>query len=237
MSRGNGGQDIFLNAQDHVQFMRILSETKSRTPFELYAYCLMPNHFHLLIRQRATALAQIMQTALTRYASYLNRIQGRRGHVFQSRYTALLCTDDAYFLTVLRYIHENPVRAGLAKVPEDWQWSSYRDYQSARADAIVDTTLCQTLLRAQPAGPEGPHRESPVDQRRMDLADLGKVVCEEAGITMAELCGLGKQRALAAARRSIVVRALSKGFRPTQIARYLQRSPALVSRYAVETKV
>jgi REP element-mobilizing transposase RayT len=141
MARGNGGARTYLDDADYQAFLRILSEVKARKPFRLYAYCLMPNHFHLLIEVEKFAISTIMHRLLTRYCKYFNIRRRRFGHVFQSRFKAILCDKDAYLLELLRYIHLNPVRARLVAGPELWPWSGFADYLADRPEALTDTAF------------------------------------------------------------------------------------------------
>ena len=139
MARGNGGSKTYLDDTDYQAFLRILSEVKARKPFRLYAYCLMPNHFHLLLEVDKFSISAIMHRLLTRYRKYFNIRRRRFGHVFQSRFKAILCDKDTYLLELLRYIHLNPVRARLVSGPELWPWSGFADYLAERPQALTDT--------------------------------------------------------------------------------------------------
>ncbi|MDE2509990.1 MAG: transposase, partial [Elusimicrobia bacterium] len=129
-------------------FLRTASRLKSKTPFAILAYCLMGNHFHLAIKVEHTPLNQIMQRLLTTYVTSFNSRHQREGHLFQARYKAVLCVDDAYLLALVRYIHLNPVRARLVTNPEDWPWSSYLAYAGRTAPAFIDTELVNELLQS-----------------------------------------------------------------------------------------
>ena len=118
--------------------MTYLSECKDRFPFYLYAFVLMKNHLHLLIEVEEVPLSRIMQTLLFSYAGYFNRRYREVGHLFQGRYKAILCDKDAYLLELVRYIHLNPVRAGLVKKPEDYVWSSHLGYLGEKREAMID---------------------------------------------------------------------------------------------------
>jgi len=128
MARGNNGQAVFLDAADYEAFLAALQATRDRYPFSLYAYVLMPNHFHLLLAVERASTARIMQALLTGYARWFNRVHQRHGHVFQGRYKAIVCEREPYLLALIRYIHLNPVRAGLVKRPGDWSWSGHGEY-------------------------------------------------------------------------------------------------------------
>jgi len=116
MSRGIEGTDIFLGNKDKDQFLEKLSEAAaSKGGPALYAWTLMSNHFHLLVRPGATHLSTIMQRLMTGYAVNFNKKYERVGHLFQNRYKSIVVEEDSYFLELVRYIHLNPIRAGMVK--------------------------------------------------------------------------------------------------------------------------
>lgn len=125
MSRGVDKRLIFLSDTDREIFLAYLRGVLAEDKIALFSYCLMGNHFHLLLAVSGTPLCLAMHKLLTRYSLYFNRVHDRVGHLFQSRYTALLCRDLAYLIQLAAYINLNPVRAGLAAEPSAWQWSSH----------------------------------------------------------------------------------------------------------------
>lgn len=130
MMRGVNRQSIFNEKEDNLRFLQTLSYCRDLSDYELYAYCLMGNHFHLLIKENKDTLGTIIKRIGSSYVYWYNMKYNRCGHLFQDRYKSETVEDDNYFLAVLRYIHQNPVKAGLVNYPEDYQWSSYRDYFS-----------------------------------------------------------------------------------------------------------
>ena len=138
ISRGNQKQDIFLDDRDMKTFLSYLAEYKLRYPFHLYAYCLMKNHFHLLVGIEETPLSKIMQSLLFRYTRYFNKRYGKVGHLFQGRYKAILCDKDVYLLELIRYIHLNPVRAKWVSNPEKYLWTSHLGYLGKVRDGLIE---------------------------------------------------------------------------------------------------
>ena len=126
--RGNAGQDIFFLKKDRGRFFSLLQEGIERYEFRVHAYCLMTNHIHLALQVGDVTLSRIMQNVSFRYTRYINRSRKQVGHLFQGRYKALLIDADSYLLELVRYIHNNPVRAGLSKTAEEYLWSSHRVY-------------------------------------------------------------------------------------------------------------
>ena len=124
-ARGNAKGAIFLTDSDREVFLSGLILARHLDGVLCHAYCLMRNHYHLLVETPRANLDDAMQRLNGTYAMRFNRHHERTGHVFQGRYGTKLITDDDYALTVVRYIAANPVQAGVCAAPEDWPWSSY----------------------------------------------------------------------------------------------------------------
>jgi REP element-mobilizing transposase RayT len=136
--RGNQKQDIFLDDTDCRRYLERLKTYKNTCGFILYAYILMRNHVHLLVETPNDPISRIMQRINFTYTQYFNRKYGKVGHLFQGRYTSYLCDKDTYLLNLVRYIHLNPVRAGLVKDAGAYAWGSHGDYLQG-AKGLVDT--------------------------------------------------------------------------------------------------
>jgi len=126
MARGNARQDIFLNDADRVKFIDNLGRVAKRFDWVVWAWCLMDNHYHLLIQTRQPTLSKGMREVNGVYTQAFNRRHGRVGHVLQGRYKAILIDQDSYLLELSRYVVLNPVRAGLVQLASESSWSSYR---------------------------------------------------------------------------------------------------------------
>jgi len=128
MVRGIERGDIFLNDADREQFCARLSRLLEETGMECLAWALIPNHFHLLLRPRQTSLAKFMRRLLTGYAVTFNQRRNRSGHLFQNRYKSIVCEEEEYLLELVRYIHLNPLRAGLVRSMEEldrYPWTGH----------------------------------------------------------------------------------------------------------------
>jgi putative transposase len=125
-SRGNAQCDIFLNDDDRIRFLDQLSQAVSRYDWYCHAYCLMDNHYHLLIETGAPTLSVGMKYLNGTYTQSFNRLHQRAGHVFQGRYKAILVEKESYLLELSRHIVLNPVRAKMVRSAKEWRWSSYR---------------------------------------------------------------------------------------------------------------
>lgn len=126
--RGINRQDIFYDDEDYRHFLKTLGKMKLDNQFIIYGYCLMTNHVHLLIKENTDSISRVMSRIGTSYAWWYNKKYGRSGHVFQGRYGSECVEKDEYLLTVIRYIHNNPVKAGIIHKPEEYRWSSIHAY-------------------------------------------------------------------------------------------------------------
>ncbi len=127
-SRGNEQRDVFRSRRDREQFLSYLQSATERYGTVIHAYCLMSNHYHLLLETPEGNLSQIMRHINGAYTTYFNVKRKRAGHLFQGRYKGIIVDADAYAAELSRYIHLNPVRAGIVIKPEDYEWSSYRNF-------------------------------------------------------------------------------------------------------------
>jgi REP element-mobilizing transposase RayT len=124
-SRGNRREDIYLDDNDRRNFLRILAQVYERFNWVCHSYCLMSNHYHLMIETPEANLSQGMRQLNGVYTQSFNRNHRRDGHLFQGRYKAILVQKDSYLLELSRYIVLNPVRAGMVRSVNEWPWSSY----------------------------------------------------------------------------------------------------------------
>lgn len=142
MLRGINQQDIFFEDKDYLVFQNIIKKTKKVYLYQLYSYVLMPNHIHLEIKDENQKLSQIIHSIATSYAIYFNKKYERKGHLFENRFQSKNVESVYYILNLVRYIHQNPLKAGICKM-ERYQWSSYFDYfnntRTREEEEIVDT--------------------------------------------------------------------------------------------------
>ncbi len=139
MLRGNGGDDLFFSDRDRRRLEALVAEGVERFKHLIHAYCWMTNHVHLAIQVGDVPLSKIIQNLAFRHARRINKRRGRMGHLFQGRYRALLVDRDRYLLALVRYIHLNPVKAGLVTRPEAYRWSSHRAYLGLAAVPWLST--------------------------------------------------------------------------------------------------
>lgn len=127
-TRGNHRQKIFLKDKDYVSFFKVIDKVFERYPFFIHCFVLMGNHYHLLLETPEGKLSKIMQFINSQYTHLFNFTNGKSGHVFQGRYKSLLIDKDAYLLELSRYIHLNPLKAGVVKDLTAYRWSSFSYY-------------------------------------------------------------------------------------------------------------
>lgn len=128
IQRGVERRDVFVDDRDYERFLRTLGDAAREDDWRVHAYCLMSNHVHLVVQAGVEPIAKAMQRLFFRYAGAFNRRHQRSGHLFQGRYKAVLVASDPYIQELVRYVHLNPVRAGVERIPERFRYSSHRYY-------------------------------------------------------------------------------------------------------------
>jgi REP-associated tyrosine transposase len=151
IARGNEQRDVFRDDSDRELYLCRLARYQARFRFRLYAYCLMTNHVHLALETGAVPISRIVLSLHRSYAQEFNQRHQRVGHLFQGRYKAYLVQKTAYLLALIRYIHENPVKAGLVRHAADYRWSSDRFYRGKTPPDWLDPPGLLQLLGADPA--------------------------------------------------------------------------------------
>ena len=149
MLRGINRQDIFEEAEDYMRMLSCLQQMLEQYDYQgkrlpplctFYAYCLMSNHIHLLLRVSQEDIGSTIKHLAVMYAMYYNQKYSRSGHVFQDRFKSEPVNDMAYFVTLLRYIHQNPIKAGIVGKVGDYDWSSWKEYTGE----VPAACLCAT---------------------------------------------------------------------------------------------
>ncbi len=128
MQRGINKTNLFLDQEDKQKYLDTLLRMKEKGEYTVYAYCLMDNHVHILIKEDKEPLSVAIKRIGVSYSYYFNRKYNRVGHLFQDRFRSEPIEDDRYFLACGRYIHNNPVKAGIVNKPEEYTWSSYNNF-------------------------------------------------------------------------------------------------------------
>lgn len=139
LNRGNGRQEVFHGSQDYEAFSDLMKEAKGRYSLKIYAYCLMPNHFHMVLRPTyGEELSRWMQWLMTSHVRRYHRQYKTSGHVWQGRFKSFIIQEDSHLLTALRYVEGNPLRAGMVSSAKDWLWSSHRERIGRSPRLLID---------------------------------------------------------------------------------------------------
>ncbi len=216
MLRGIDRQAIFQDDEDRERFLQTLQYGKEISCFRLYAYCLMGNHIHLLLQtmKEGEALEQIFKRIGVRYVAWYNRKYGRTGHLFQDRFLSEPVDTDTYLWTVLPYIHQNPVKAGICHTPEKYPWSSYQEYLRQGGNICDCGILLAWLDEDREAAVERlcQLHQKPIEVPCLDV-EQRKLSDQEVQEYLLELCGTNKiteLQALSDSERDQVIRELKK---------------------------
>lgn len=138
INRGNGKQKIFHKDQDFAVFIQIMKEAKKHFSIDIFAYCLMPNHFHMvLMPNQPDHLSMWMHWLMSTHANRYRQHYKTTGHLWQGRFKSFIIQNDEHLITVLRYVEANPLRAGLVFSAKDWLWSSLRERIDERTETII----------------------------------------------------------------------------------------------------
>src|ERR671911_238942 len=136
--RGNHGQKTFVKPSDYEAYLERLGRYRKGLGVTVYAYCLMSNHVHLLVETGSEPLSKFMQGLQQSYTQYFNRKHHKVGHLFQGRYKAIVCERDQYLLSLIRYIHQNPVRAKLVRRIDEYRYSGHGAYAEGRVSEVLE---------------------------------------------------------------------------------------------------
>jgi REP-associated tyrosine transposase len=187
--RGNQRRKTFRHDDDYRAYLDRLEKYRTQCQVRIYAYCLMPNHVHLLVETGTTPLAKFMQGLQQSYTQYFNRRYRKIGHLFQGRYKAIICDRDKYLLALVRYIHLNAVRAKLATRPERYRYSGHNSYLTNGTAKIVEAAPILKLIGGKKAyerfvleGMGEEHNEAYYaveDQRFLGEAGFGEEISRE----------------------------------------------------------
>jgi len=176
-NRGINKQQIFFSDADYQFFLKKLLLLKSKYDLSIYAYCLMPNHFHISIQTRKTPISKIMSSLSTSYSMYFNRTYNHFGPVFQNRFKSILIENDSYFVKLSQYIYLNPVKAGLIKNPLDFQYSSIREALGNEPLRLLDEDIVRLI--GDTKGSRKEYRQFIYEGFDEDLTDIHRLFDKE----------------------------------------------------------
>lgn len=189
MIRGINHQNIFEEEKDYRRFIETIEKYKEVSGYEIYGYCLMGNHVHLLLKVVKEPLEQVMRRICGSYVYWYNRKYRRIGNLFQDRFKSEPVEDDSYFLTVLRYIHQNPLKGELVKDLGQYQWSSYDKYINKRK--FVDVSFALNILdndKAKAIKRFIEYSNEPNNDRCLDMEKKRRITDEEASDIIKKVC-------------------------------------------------
>lgn len=258
-ARGNNREALFLSDKDRETYLGLWRKYRTELEFDVYAYVLMTNHVHWLIRTGRVPISSIVHTIHGLYARIFNQKHQRVGHVFQGRFNADVCTNDRYLLSLCRYIHRNPLEAGIVKNLLNYLWSSYPDLCGLRTDPLVEcgfllgffggSTPVEELRRwvegeeyAQESEIDIPEpipdnmkvpgiRDMERNEARPSLDELTGTVVGCFNITVEELLGDSRAPTHVQARKQFIKEAVRQhAYKRAEVARFLKKDRSLVTK-------
>lgn len=146
IQRGNNREYIFQKKEDKIFLLGLLKQYKSVMNFHVYGFVLMDNHYHLVLKTIDESLQNIMHRINNKYSKYYNYKNKKTGHVFENRYKGILVMEDKYLLSLIRYVHQNPVKANICKKVEDYEWSSDSHYRMNKQVEIVNVDFILNMF-------------------------------------------------------------------------------------------
>jgi putative transposase len=236
MLRGINGQVIFEDEEDSSKFLQTLRDYKDKCGYIIYAYCLMGNHIHLLIKEEKEELGITMRRIGSSYVYWYNWKYERSGHLFQDRYKSEVVEDEKYLLTVIRYIHQNPLKAGLVRDISEYRWSSYSDYMEG-SEEIIDFEFILNLFDEDIEKAKSDFKtfnEKRTNDDCLDMEENKRLKDEEAILIIKRVCKVSHSidvQMLEKAQRARYIKILKgEGLSTRQIARLTGISRTIVLR-------
>jgi len=227
--RGNNKEGVFLNEEDKKEYLDVIKRYKNKYNFRVYAYCIMDNHAHMLIEVEYTPLSKIMQGIQQVYTLKYNKKNSRSGHVFEQRYKSILCDKENYLLALIKYIHENPWKAGLTE-GLNYKWSSHQNYINRKISNLVDVDNILMLFSENKAkailfymnfmnkeqqienAKEYEYREmleedieKAEEQKALDVEEIIYKVCKIVDLNIEEIVAKKRTQGLVDARKAIII--------------------------------
>jgi putative transposase len=238
--RGANRQEIFHEDEDCQVFLATLARYKSYSSLDIYAWCLMSNHVHLLLREGNEELSHTMKRIGVSFVQYYNKKYRTNGHLFQDRFKSEKVESDRYLMTVVRYIHQNPLKAGAVERVEDWKWSSCPVYYGKNKGGLLDGAYVLERFSDTPSVARERFRQfnemSSQDQCLDEATHSSKKLTdEEARTEIKEVLGaleIPHVKTLPRQQRKQLLRQIKqiKGLSQRQAARILGLSPNLIFR-------
>jgi len=149
MNKGIEGKDIFFDGKAIDYFLESMKEKSNKLKMRILAYCIMPNHFHLIIQNSSGKLSAFMKQLNGQYGMYYRKRRGGKGHVFQGRFKSTLIQEDTYMRMVIIYVLLNPVRRGIVSDPKGYRWSSIKEYYTGEDSPFVDNKFIEEMFNSR----------------------------------------------------------------------------------------
>lgn len=241
MLRGANKQEIFHDDRDNMKFLDILKKYKVESDMSVYAWCLMNNHLHLLVKEAPEGLSVTMKRITVSYAAYYNLKYQTSGHLFQDRFRSESVESRRYFMTVIRYIHQNPVKAGIVDHIDGWPWSSYPAYcgQKIYPDDLLHSKMVLQMVSEDPTIAREKFKEFNEQNNQDECMDEGwqrrRLTDEQAREEMNRLLGdrtIPQVKSLPKSERNeaLLKIKLIEGLSQRQASRILGVSPSLIKK-------
>ncbi|MFQ5865353.1 MAG: transposase [bacterium] len=148
-NRGVNRERVFFSEENYLYCLRLVRKYVERYFVSVIAYCLMPNHYHFILRQNSKkSLSEFMRVVFNAYVQAVNKQRGRMGTLFEGRFKHIHIDEDKYILHLCRYIHLNPVEAKLVRTPEEWPFSNYNDWVGKRNGKLIDANLIASYFKS-----------------------------------------------------------------------------------------
>ena len=234
--RGINRQNLFEESNDYKKLIDIISLVKDDQQFKLYAYCLMTNHVHLFIKEKQPGdIKKIMHKMLTRYVVWYNYKYQRSGSLIGNRYKSEPIEDEEYYLTLVRYIHQNPIKSGLTEDLMDYEWSSYKDYINEESGFVdIEYTLSMLSENKKESIKEFEEYHKMIEKNDFHISNTKRLTDEQlkrkliritGGIQANEIIKMSK-----ANRNQIINKLREEGFTIGQLERITGISRGIITR-------
>lgn len=179
-NRGVNKENIFLSKEDYSFFLHKLIKLRQKYDHSIYAYCLMPNHFHLSIHTRKISISKIMSSLLTSYSQYFNKRYKHSGPVFQNRFKSILIENDKYFLKISQYIYVNPVKSGIVKNPLLYPYSGLGEALGEKPLIVLDNDIIRLIGDTEKSKEN--YRQFIYEGINKDLSEIGDLFEKEESV-------------------------------------------------------
>ncbi len=251
-ARGNNRDALFLSDKDREVYLRLWRKYSRELEFDVYAYVLMTNHVHWLVRTGRVPISDVIHSIHSVYARIFNQTHERVGHVFQGRFDSQVCLDESYLMSLCRYIHRNPLEAGLSGKLSEYPWSSYLDLCGKRDDFLVNREFwlgyfnepiakeLNELLEENAEGYElefakkrtpSSSEKNDKNEIRPGLDELAGVIAVSLQTTTEELQGESRVQNCVLARKQFIIEAVrDHAYKRSEVARYLKKDRSLVTK-------